>query len=447
MFTKKQTSPLSQRLAEADPFDVRKTEEKTLDRDTLFKSLLPHAQKRIQEKFTAAELADRHAPAVRQKVKKAVSEVVEEQAPQLLKPAIVSLVEDLVDDLLGYGPLEPFFTGPEAHMITEIIVGRWDRIIVEKEGKRFPAVDGRGQPVKFRNEQHVLDVLERMLAPTGRRIDIASPRVSARLPDGSRLMAHISSVAVGGATITIRRFRQDMTADKLLENKSLSKETMEFLIACVKARLNIFVSGGTGSGKTALLNILSYFIPAYESVVTIEDPAELQLQNDDVRRLEARSANVEGKGEITQSDLMADALRMAPNRIIVGESRREEAFSVLQAMNTGHDGSMSTGHANSADEMLNSRLPNMVSMLKNPPPREAVVSMIASAVDLVLHLTRDRSGRRRVDHIVETVGIEVRKTGPVVATRPIYVYDEEKDDWVRTEHIFTRQHKLEGLPA
>jgi len=440
----KQPSHLTRHLQELDRDPFLKPEElRRPDRDALFRELLPLAQRRVQERFSAFELADRHSPALRQRVRRAVSEVVEERAPELPKPALVSLVDDLVDDLLGYGPLEPFFSGPEAHLVTEIIVVRWDRVYIEKDKKLIPATDELGRPVKFRDEQHLRDVLDRMLAPTGRRIDLANPRVDARLPDGSRLKAHIPTVAVHGTTVTVRRFRQDITAEKLVENRTLSRELLDFLAACVRARLNIFVSGGTGTGKTTFLNVLASFIPHSENIITIEDPAELQLQHPIVRSLEARPPNVEGKGGITQRELVQDALRMRPDRIIVGECRGPEAFEMLQAMNTGHEGSMSTGHANSADDMLNVRLPSMVLMMENPLPREAAVGMIASAVDLVVHLNRERDGRRVVAEVCETTGIEVRETGPAVALRPIYVYD--KDGWVRTGHPFARQAKLEGL--
>lgn len=407
------------------------------------KMLIPLARQKIEREFTAHDLADRHAPAVRQKVKRVVGQLIEETLPDLPKPAIISLVEDIVDDLLGYGPLEPFFTGPGAEYITEIIVRKFDQIMIERDGKAEVAMDDRGQPAKFRDEQHVRDVLERMLAPTGRRIDLACPTVGARLPDGSRLQAAIPPIAVEGTQITIRRFRQDVTAALLLENKALNEEMLEFLKACVRARLNIFVSGGTGSGKTALLNVLASFIPEEESIITVEDPAELQLQHANVRRLEARPSNVEGKGEITQRDLVAMTLRMAPKRIIVGECRQGEAFDMLQAMNTGHNGSMSTGHANSAYDMVNARLPSMVQMAIDLK-RETVLQMIASAVDLVVHLQKDRDGVRQVEHICEVQGLEKRADSGDFGVKLVDIYTYKKDDdiWVRTEHPFARQQLI-----
>ncbi len=234
----------------------------------------------------------------------------------------------LFDDILGFGPVEKYFFDQD---VTEIIISGIN-VRVMRRGKREPVVD------RFESLQHARRVVERMIAPTGRRLDLANPRVSARLFDGSRLMAHIAPVAVDGITATIRRFRQDITAEALVKNGACSAELMGFLRACVLARQNIVISGGTGSGKTTWINVLASFIPPNESIVTIEDTAELQLQHPDVRRLESRPANIEGQGEVTLRDLVADALRVFPDRIIVGECRRGEVFDMLQAMNTGHLG-------------------------------------------------------------------------------------------------------------
>ncbi|MDI6907924.1 MAG: CpaF family protein [Thermoanaerobacterales bacterium] len=431
------TSGLLNRLNQLEEgYDQKGNAPEKFNREVFLQEVLPEAQKKVQESFAVGELADRLSPVTRQKVGRVVNEIVEGRLAHLPKPTIIGIVKEIVDDILGYGPLEPFFTGPDAADVTEIIVNGPNSIHIERGGKTHLAKDGQGRPLSFRSVQHVRDVLEKMLAPTGRRIDLASPRVSARLPDGSRLMAHIAPCAVDGVTFTVRRFRQDITPEMMLQNGTLNREILDFLAACVRARLNIFLSGGTGSGKTAALNVLASFIPEDESIITIEDPAELQLQHPNVRRLEARPPNVEGKGEITQRMLVADALRMAPKRIIVGECRQGEAFDMLQAMNTGHDGSLSTCHANSADDMLNTRLVNMVLMAEMGLPPNAVVGMIASAVDLVVHIVKDRTGRRRIDHIVETVGVEERPSGPAVATRPIYQWNGET--WVRAPHPFTR---------
>ncbi|MCR4441868.1 MAG: ATPase, T2SS/T4P/T4SS family [Peptococcaceae bacterium] len=442
MLGQRNASALQRRLAQAEGDFYPRQPAPDFDRAAVMGELMILAQKRVQEKISAADIADRHSTAARQKVERVVGEVVEENLPDKPRPTLISITKEIVDNLMGYGPLEPFFTGPEAHLITEIIVRKYDHVMVEKNGKTSLAVDERGEPVRFQSEQHVLDVLERMLTPTGRRVDISNPVVGARLPDGSRLQAAIPPVAVEGTQITIRRFRQDASREMLLSNGALNREVLDFLGACVRAKLNIFVSGGTGSGKTTLLNVLSSYIPEDESIITIEDPAELQLQHGNVRRLEARPPNVEGKGEITQRDLVAMALRMAPKRIIVGECRRGETFDMLQAMNTGHAGSMSTGHANSAADMINSRLPSMV-QLAVELQRESVLEMIASAVDLVIHMQKGRDGVRRVDHICEVVGLERRASGDLgVALRETYVYDRDKG-WIRTAHPFSRQYKLD----
>lgn len=348
---------------------------------------------------------------------------------------------------MGYGPLEPYFTGPMADKVTEIIVINLKIIRIEIDGKEILAADDRGNPVSFRDEQHCRDVLDRMLAPTGRRVDISSPRVKARLPDGSRLMAHIPPVAVDGTTFTIRRFKKGLTLANLVEKEAMNEEIMQFISACVRGRLNIVVSGSTSSGKTTILNALASVIPEDESIVTIEDPAELQLQHTNVRRLEARPKNVEGKGAVTQRELVADALRMAPKRIVVGECREDEAFDMMQAMNTGHDGSLTTGHANDAHEMLNSRLVNMIQMANMGLPRDAIIGQIAGAVDMVIHVCKDRTGRRRIDHICETTGVVNDGQNINVGVRELYRFDREKKTWIRTEHPFIHYEKLkwEGI--
>ena len=416
--------------------------EKSTGREELFSRIRPVAQKRIQEKVTVQELADRHSPALRAKVRMEILEIVEQESPGLPRPAQVGLAEELANDLLGYGPLEQYFSGPQAHRVTEIKVVNPRLIRIEMEGSEAPATDDNGKPVVFRDDQHCRDVLDRMLAPTGRRIDLSSPRVKARLPDGSRLMAHIHPVAVDGTTFTVRRFRRELSLEQLVAGGAMNKEILEFLSACVKGRLNMVVSGGTSSGKTTILNALAACIPEDESIITIEDPAELQLQHGNVRRLEARPRNVEGEGEITQRDLVADALRMAPKRIVVGECREGEAFDMMQAMNTGHDGSLTTGHANSADDMLNRRLVNMIQMAGMGLPYEAIIGQIAGAVDLVVHVCKDRTGRRRVDHICETTGVVRTGALAVVGTGEIYRFDSQKETWVRGKHPFSRAEKL-----
>ncbi|NSW83600.1 MAG: CpaF family protein [Syntrophothermus sp.] len=400
--------------------------------DTSLNEVRKIAQKRIQELFQHS-IMDPRSPEVRQRARSLVLQILMDSDIDMPRPTQIAVAEEIVSDLLGYGPLEPYFNDPE---VTEIKVNRYDCIMIEKHGKETKA------EVTFRDEQHCRDILERMLAPTGRRIDLASPRVSARLPDGSRLMAHIPPVAVEGTTFSVRRFKKGLTAEDLIRSRMFNEETLDFLAKCVRGRLNLICSGGTSSGKTTVLNVMAGFIPEDESIITIEDPAELQLNHPNVRRWEARPAGVEGYGEITQRDLMADALRAAPKRIIVGEVRRGEAFDMLQAMNTGHDGSMTTLHANSAEEALNSRLVNMVQMADMGLPYEAIIGQIAGSVDLVAQICKDRTGRRRLDHIVEVVGTEVVNGRLVVAVNYLYRYDREKDTWVRTAREFARREKL-----
>lgn len=436
----KNVKGLQQRLAEARGEADPQPDAPVFSRERLFAEIRPKAQKLVQVKFRSEELADRNSPAVRARVQSVLLELVEQEAPNLPKPSRLTIAAELVDDLLGYGPLEKYFTGGEAQGITEIKVLKWDLIRVEKEGKELVAEDENGGPLKFRDEQHLRDVLDRMLAPTGRRIDLSSPRVSARLPDGSRLMAHIPPVAVNGTTMSVRRFLANLTMDEFIRRESLDEEMAEFLGACVRGRLNLVVSGGTSSGKSTFLNVLAANIPEDESIVTIEDPAELQLMHTNVRRLEARPPNIEGQGEITQRDLVADALRMAPKRIIVGECRKGEAFDMMQAMGTGHDGSMTTAHANSAGHLLNTRLVDMIMMANMGLPHEAILRMIADSVDMVVHLVKDRMGRRRVDHICEVSGLEKTSAGLAVGTRTIYRW--EKGGWRRTPEPFAKREKL-----
>ena len=402
----------------------------------------PTAQKRIQQKFDVQQLADRYAPSLRNRVKKEVLELIEQEAPGMHKPAQIGISEELVNDLLGYGQLDPYFSGPMADKVTEIKVINPKVIRVEIDGKEILAKDEDNKQVSFRDDQHCRDVLDRMLAPTGRRIDISSPICIARLLDGSRMMAHIPPCGVDGTTFSIRRFKKGLTLDNLMESGSMNEEIKQFIIACIKARLNIIVSGGTSSGKTTQLNAYTAYIPEDESIITIEDPAELQLQHTNVRRWEARPKNLEGEGEITQRDLVADALRMAPKRIVVGEVRKGEAFDMMQAMNTGHDGSLTTGHANSAEEMLNRRLVNMIQMADMGLPYEAIIGQIAGAVDLVIHACKDKTGRRRLDHISEVTGIVESGKNITVGLNDIYRFDMDKESWVRTEHPFQKTEKL-----
>lgn len=307
------------------------------------------------------------------------------------------LAQELVDEITGLGPITPLLNDPD---VNEIMVNGSNQVYVEKKGRLVKT------NVHFKDEDHVMHVIERIVAPLGRRIDESMPMVDARLPDGSRVNAIIPPLALNGPTITIRKFSRDpFQVEDLVRFGTLTEQMAQFLEACVKSRLNIVVSGGTGSGKTTTLNVLSSFIPSGERIVTIEDAAELQLRQEHVITLESRPPNIEGKGAITIRDLVRNALRMRPDRIVVGEVRSGEALDMLQAMNTGHDGSLTTGHANSPRDLL-ARLETMVLMAGMELPIRAIREQIASAIDLIIHQSRLRDGSRRITHITEVQGME-----------------------------------------
>jgi pilus assembly protein CpaF len=331
------------------------------------------------------------------------------------------LVEEMVNDVTGLGPLEPLLNDES---ITEVMVNGPSQIYIERGGKIL-RVD-----TAFLNDEHVLRTIDRIITPLGRRIDDSSPRVDARLPDGSRVNAIIEPLSLVGPVITVRKFAaKPYTVDDLIRFGTATPEMFDFLEVCVAAKLNLFVSGGTGSGKTTTLNVISSFIPNDERIVTIEDAAELQLRQEHVVTLEARPPNLEGEGEITIRNLLRNAMHMRPDRIIVGECRAGEALDMLQAMTTGHDGSLSTGHANSPKDMLR-RLETMILMTGYQMPLRAIREQIASAVDLIVHTARLKDGSRKIVNITEIYGIE--------------------DDEILTQDIFTfeqtgvRDGKIEG---
>ena len=321
------------------------------------------------------------------------------------------LFEQITAEILGFGPLQPLL---EDDTVTEIMVNGPKSIYVERRGKLQKV------PISFENNEHVMRIIDRIVAPLGRRIDESSPYVDARLPDGSRVNAVIPPISLVGPVLTIRKFSKNpFTLDQLVQFGSITAEGITFLDACVKARVNIVISGGTGSGKTTLLNVLSSFIPEDERIVTIENAAELQLRQDHVVTLESRPSNIEGKGEITIRDLVVNALRMRPDRIIVGEIRDEAALDMLQAMNTGHDGSMTTAHSNSPRDTL-ARIETMALMAGYDMPVRAIREQISSAVQLVVHQERMRDGTRKVVNITEVSGME----GDVITMTDIFVFEQ-----------------------
>jgi len=345
--------------------------------------------------------------------------VVEQAAETLLRremPSVGGITRDqivsrVVDEVVGLGPIDALMRDPS---ISEVMVNAPDEVFFEREGILYLS------DVRFRDYGHIHRVIERIVAPIGRRVDEASPMVDARLPDGSRVNIVIPPVAPKSPTITVRKFRADkLMMDDLIKAGTVTPEMVEFLKACVHQKLNILISGGTGTGKTTFLNALSAFIPESERIVTIEDPVEMKLQQPHVVTLEARPANIDGKGEITQRDLLKNTLRMRPDRIIIGEVRGPEAFDMLNAMNTGHEGSLSTVHANSPRDAL-ARIENMVLMAALDLPDRAIREQISSALHLIIQLARHADGVRRVTHITECTGME----GQIVTLQDLFKFQQ-----------------------
>jgi pilus assembly protein CpaF len=320
------------------------------------------------------------------------------------------LAREILDEIFGFGPLESLLRD---NSISDILVNRFDQIYVERNGRIEPTT------LCFRDDSHLMQIIDRIVSRVGRRVDESSPMVDARLPDGSRVNAIIPPLSVDGPCLSIRRFGRDpLTAENLLENKTLSEPMLDLLHTMVQGRLNILVSGGTGAGKTTLLNVLSSYIPNNERIITVEDAAELQLRQEHVVRLETRPPNIEGRGAVRQRELVINSLRMRPDRIIVGEVRGEEAFDMLQAMNTGHEGSLTTVHANSPRDAL-SRVENMVSLANLNIPERAVRQQISSAINAIVQVTRLPDGTRKVSNICEITGME----GNMILLQDIFVLE------------------------
>ncbi len=348
---------------------------------------------------------------VRKTIQDLFEQILNEENIVLSRPERARMFEQIVAEILGFGPLQSLL---DDYIITEIMVNGAKNIYIERRGKIQRA------PLTFENNDHVMRIIERIVAPLGRRIDESSPYVDARLPDGSRVNAVIPPISLVGPVLTIRKFaRNPITVDQLIQFGSITPEAIQLLDACVKARLNIVISGGTGSGKTTFLNVLSSFIPGDERIITIENAAELQLRQEHVVTMESRPPNIEGRGEITIRQLVINSLRMRPDRIIIGEIRDEAALDMLQAMNTGHDGSMTTLHSNSPRDTL-ARLETMTLMAGMELPMRAIREQIASAIDLVVHQERLRDGTRKIVNITEVAGME----GDVITMTDIYIFEQ-----------------------
>ena len=368
--------------------------------------------KRLLETIDLPRLARTESQQARTQIRDIVQRLMLDSAAPLSLTQRQRVQRQIEDEVLGLGPLEPLLNDPA---VSDILVNGCRPIYVERQGKLEQT------PLQFHDDAHLMNIIDRIVSAVGRRIDEASPMVDARLKDGSRVNVIIPPLAIDGPVLSIRRFAVDtLTAEDLIRFKTLTPAVAEVLRAVVQARLNVLISGGTGSGKTTLLNVMSSFIPENERIVTIEDSAELQLRQPHVVRLETRQANIEGKGQVVQRDLVRNSLRMRPDRIVVGEVRGAEALDMLQAMNTGHDGSLTTIHANSARDAL-SRIEVMVSMAGVQFPMRALRSQIAAAINVIIHLERHEDGKRRVTSLQEINGLE----GDILTTSEIFAFKRE----------------------
>jgi pilus assembly protein CpaF len=389
---------LAERLANATPKDkVAETRARVQAR--LVETLGP--------KLYDATLSDTQVESL---VHERLRQLLDEEETGLSAQEKLVIVRQIGDSVLGLGPLEPFTRDPD---VTEIMVNGWDSIYVERAGKIY------WTGAKFHDEAQLHRIIEKIVARVGRRIDEASPYVDARLPDGSRVNAIVPPLAIDGACLTIRKFSAEpYRADDLVSFGTMTRQTAEMLDACVRGRLNILVSGGTGAGKTTTLNVLSSFLPDDERILTIEDSAELRLMQPHVVRLEYRPPNIEGRGEVTIRDLVRNALRMRPDRIVVGEVRGGEALDMMQAMNTGHDGSISTVHSNSPRDAL-ARIETMMLMAGMDLGIRAIREQVASALNLIVHQARMKDGVRRITHVTEVVGME----GEIISLQDLFLFD------------------------
>jgi pilus assembly protein CpaF len=380
--------------------------------------------RKILDRLDLEKLGRSPGDAAREEVLLLIRNTVNSEAVPLSFAERERLAREILDEIFGLGPLEPLLKDPT---ISDILVNRYDRVYVERAGKLEPT------GLTFKDNQHLMQIIDRIVSRVGRRVDESSPMVDARLADGSRVNAIIPPLAIDGPCLSIRRFGRDpIMARNMIENKTLTEPMLELLSSMVKGRLNLLISGGTGAGKTTLLNVLSGYIPNSERIVSIEDAAELQLKQEHVVRLETRPPNIEGKGAVRQRQLVINSLRMRPDRIILGEVRGEEAFDMLQAMNTGHEGSLTTVHANSQRDAL-ARIESMFSMASLNIPERAVRHQIASAIHAVVQIARMVDGTRKVIAICEVTGIE----GDMILMQDLFVFDRTGiDEGGRVRGIF-----------
>lgn len=376
---------------------------------TDFGSVKTAIHRKLIQKLNLDRLTEANREDVRREVSQLLESLVLGESTPLNLQERERVVQEVLDEVFGLGPLEPLLADPT---VSDILVNTHKRVYVERKGLLELT------PIHFRDDVHLMSIVDRIVSAVGRRVDESSPMVDARLADGSRVNAIIPPLSVDGPVLSIRRFGRDrLTADDLVNNNSLTPPMLELLRGCVKARLNVLISGGTGAGKTTFLNVLSSYISNRERIVTIEDAAELQLNQEHVVRLETRPPNIEGKGAIYQRQLVINALRMRPDRILVGEVRGEEALDMLQAMNTGHDGSLTTIHANTPRDAL-SRLETMVAMANLNLPESAIRRQISSALDVVVQVSRSSDGTRKVVSVAEITGME----GNIVTMQDIFMY-------------------------
>jgi pilus assembly protein CpaF len=407
----------------AENEQVEKTPQKTVD---VYRDVKAKIHKEVIEVLNRRNLSDNKTDLIKQ----VIDDSIEAIATDVSRPERNKIAAELYNDVIGYGPLEDLLNDPS---VSEIMVNGPYTIYIEKRGKLELS------PVVFRDTEHVLNIIDRIVSPLGRHIDEASPMVDARLSDGSRVNVIIPPLSLVGPVITIRKFsKEPITAKDLLGFGSLSPRMLAFLEACIKGKLNVIVAGGTGSGKTTLLNVLSSFIPDDERIVTIEDAAELQLRQQHVITLESRMANLEGKGQITIRDLVRNALRMRPDRIIVGEVRSGETLDMLQAMNTGHDGSLTTAHANTPRDTI-SRIETMVLMSGMELPVRAIREQVSSAIDVIIQQSRMRDGSRKITNITEVLGME----NDIITLQDIFVCEREAS--VDSPEKFKTRFKATGI--